>query len=116
MIIVYDTNFLSSLLKINRLEMVKVLFKEENLYIPTAVLGEITKTDLITNLLNLKGKEYSEFSEEDCVIVAVAHDEFMEIALDDLKGIMNAKPVFVDIRGMFEGTDVRKNGFYYRAL
>ena len=78
MIIVYDTNFLSSLLKINRLEMVKVLFKEENLYIPAAVLGEITKTDLITNLLNLKGKEYSEFSEEDCVIVAVAHDEFME--------------------------------------
>jgi len=52
MIIVCDTDFLSSLLKVNRLEMVKDLFKEENLYIPPAVLGEIARTDLITDLLN----------------------------------------------------------------
>ena len=52
MIIVCDTDFLSSFLKINRLETVKDLFKEENLYIPAAVLGEIAKTDLITDLVN----------------------------------------------------------------
>jgi hypothetical protein len=32
--------------------MVKDLFKEGNLYIPAAVLGEIAKTDLITDLVN----------------------------------------------------------------
>lgn len=52
MTIICDTDFLSSLLKIERLELVKDLFKEENLYIPIAVLGEIAKTDLITNLLD----------------------------------------------------------------
>jgi len=63
MTIVCDTDFLSSFLKINRLEMVKDLFKEENLYIPAAVLGEIAKTDLITDLLNktwIKVKKVSE--------------------------------------------------------
>ena len=52
MTIICDTDFLSSLLKIERLELVKDLFKEENLYIPVAVLGEIAKTDLITDLLD----------------------------------------------------------------
>ena len=50
MIIVCDTDFLSSFLKIERLELVKDLFKGEKLYIPIAVLGEIAKTNLITDL------------------------------------------------------------------
>ena len=52
MTIICDTDFLSSLLKIERLELVKDFFKEENLYIPVAVLGEIAKTDLVTDLLD----------------------------------------------------------------
>jgi predicted nucleic acid-binding protein len=52
--IISDTDFLSSFLKIERLELVKDLFKEENLYIPIAVLGEIAKTDMITDLLDKK--------------------------------------------------------------
>ena len=47
MTIICDTDFLSSFLKIERLELVKDLFKEENLYIPVAVFSEIAKTDLI---------------------------------------------------------------------
>ena len=52
MTIICDTDFLSFLLKIERLELVKDLFKEENLYIPVAVLGEIAKIDLVTDLLD----------------------------------------------------------------
>ena len=78
MIIVCDTDFLSSLLKINRLELVKDFFGEENLCIPIAVLSEIAKTELITDVLNkdwikvkkvsevdFKNKDYYEFSEEE---------------------------------------------------
>ena len=50
--IICDTDFLSSFLKLERLELVKDLFKEENLYIPVAVLSEIAKTNLITDLLD----------------------------------------------------------------
>ena len=52
----------------------------------------------------------------DCVIVAAAHDEFMEIALDDFKEMMNDKPVFVDVRGMFYEVAAKNKGFYYKSL
>ena len=65
MIVVCDTDFLSSLLKVNRLEMVRDLFKEENLYIPSAVLGEIARTDLITDLLSKNWIKVKKVSDDD---------------------------------------------------
>jgi len=37
----------------------------------------------------------------DCVIVAVAHEEFKKTELDDIRKFMNDKPVLIDVRGMF---------------
>lgn len=50
--IIFDTDFLSSFLKIGRLELAKEFFGVENVYIPVAVLYEIAKTNLITDLLD----------------------------------------------------------------
>jgi len=52
----------------------------------------------------------------DCVIVAVAHDEFKKMKLEDLTGMMNDKPVLIDVRGMFDGEEAKKKGFYYKNL
>ena len=65
MIIICDTDFLSSLLKIKRLELVKDLFKEKNLYIPVAVLSEIAEIALIADLLNKDWIKVKKVSEED---------------------------------------------------
>lgn len=52
----------------------------------------------------------------DCIIVAVAHDGFRRIKLEDLARIMNNKPVVIDVRGMFDGEEAREKGFYYKRL
>ena len=52
----------------------------------------------------------------DCVIVAVAHDEFKKMELDDIKKFMNDKPVLIDVRGMFDEEEAKEKGFYYRRL
>jgi len=65
MILICDTDFLSSFLKIGRLELVKDLFKVVNLYIPVAVLREIAKTDLITDLLNKEWIKVKKVNDED---------------------------------------------------
>jgi len=52
----------------------------------------------------------------DCVIVAVAHNAFREIALGDLKEMVNGNPVLVDVRGMFDEEETKGKGFYYRRL
>ena len=52
----------------------------------------------------------------DCVIVAVAHDEFKKIGLEDVSKFMNNKPIIVDVRGMFDEEEAKEKGFYYRRL
>ncbi|MCW3133921.1 MAG: hypothetical protein N2V78_06305, partial [Methanophagales archaeon] len=52
----------------------------------------------------------------DCVIVAVAHDEFKKMKLEDIKKFMNDKPVLIDIRGTFDAEEAKKKGFYYRRV
>ena len=59
------------------------------------------------NELNIRG---------DCVIIAVAHDEFKKMKLDEIKKFMNDKPVLIDVRGMFDEKEVKEGGFYYRRL
>ena len=51
----------------------------------------------------------------DGVIVAVAHDEFRKMKLENVKKFMNDKPVVIDVRGMFEGEEAKK-GFCYKTL
>ena len=52
----------------------------------------------------------------DCVVVAVAHDVFKDMTLDKIKEFMNDKPVLVDVRGIFDGEEANRKGFYYRRL
>jgi predicted nucleic acid-binding protein len=51
--IVIDTDFLSSFLKIERLDLVKTFFQVESLLVPTAVYRELAVTDLLPALTAL---------------------------------------------------------------
>jgi UDP-N-acetyl-D-galactosamine dehydrogenase len=52
----------------------------------------------------------------DCVIVAVAHDEFRQLRLSELTIKMNNRPVLIDVRGLFDGNEAEEKGVYYRRL
>ena len=52
----------------------------------------------------------------DCVIVAVAHDEFKQMNLEDLTGMMNDKPVLIDVRGLFDEEEAERREVCYRRL
>ena len=52
----------------------------------------------------------------DCIIVAVAHDEFKKMGLEDIRKFMNAKPVIIDVRMMFDEAAAKGKEFYYRGL
>ncbi len=52
----------------------------------------------------------------DAVILAVAHDEFREMKLRQLKAVMNSKPVLIDVRQIFDRVEAEQEGFYYRTL
>ena len=50
------------------------------------------------------------------VIVAVAHDEFKKMQLEDIGKFMNDAPVLIDVRGTFNGEKANNKCFYYRRL
>jgi UDP-N-acetyl-D-galactosamine dehydrogenase len=52
----------------------------------------------------------------DCIIMAVAHNEFKQMNLDDLKKMMNANPVLIDVQRLFTEEALNRGGFYYRGL
>jgi hypothetical protein len=52
----------------------------------------------------------------DGVIAAVAHDEFLEMGLSGVTGFLDARGVVVDVRGMFDEGEVKKQRLYYETL
>ncbi len=75
----------------------------------------------------VKAFNTSEDIKVDCVIVAVAHNEFKKMNFKDFllaqiffykkkKCFMNDKPVLIDVGGVFDGEEAKEKGFYYRRL
>jgi len=56
----------------------------------------------------------------DCVIVAVAHNEFKKLSLDDIKSLFGAKQncekVLIDVKGLYNIKDLEKSGMKYWRL
>ncbi len=59
-------------------------------------------------------------SDADCIIVAVAHNEFKAISLDCLKSMFVTSPdnekVLIDVKGIYKVSDLRSSGMKYWRL
>lgn len=62
----------------------------------------------------------SDVKDADCVIVAVAHNEFKALSLSDIdkmfKNMDNDKKVLVDVKGLYKVEDLKMNGMKYWRL
>jgi len=54
--------------------------------------------------------------EVDGFVFTVAHDEFLDISIEELRALSGEDPLLVDVRGMFSKEEAGKGGFYYRKL
>jgi UDPglucose 6-dehydrogenase/UDP-N-acetyl-D-galactosamine dehydrogenase len=52
----------------------------------------------------------------DAVIIAVTHQQFKQMPVDAIRGLMNDHPVLIDVRGMVDQEACRDQGMYYRKL
>ena len=62
----------------------------------------------------------SDVGDADCVVVAVAHDEFRALSLEDIKkmykNIPDCEKVLVDVKGLYPVKDLKKSGLRYWRL
>lgn len=61
-----------------------------------------------------------DINETDCVIVAVAHNEFKALDLDDIKGFFkkgsDSEKVLIDVKGLFKVEDLKVSGISWWRL
>ena len=59
-------------------------------------------------------------SDADCVIVAVAHNEFRMMSLDDIKKLFRAgsddENVIIDVKGLYKVEDLKSSGMQWWRL
>lgn len=62
----------------------------------------------------------SEVKDADCVIVAVAHNEFKELSLDEIKKLFiassDAEKVLLDVKGLYKISELEASGMKYWRL
>lgn len=62
-----------------------------------------------------------EVSDVDCVIIAVAHNEFKNLKISDIKALYktelrNDEKVLIDVKGLYQITDLERSGLRYWRL
>ena len=62
--------------------------------------------------------EFEKVKDVDCVIIAVAHREFRDICIEDLKGLYaeNSAGVLLDVKGIYGINGLQKSGLKYWRL
>ncbi len=62
----------------------------------------------------------AEAKDADCIIVAVAHNEFRSLSLDELSAMFGSMPqnekVLIDVKGLFAVKDLKNSGMLYWRL
>lgn len=69
---------------------------------------------------NVTLTKLEEISEADCIIVAVAHDEFKALSLESIKKLYREsadnEKVLIDVKGLYKISDLKKSGIKYWRL
>ena len=70
---------------------------------------------------NITLSDMSEAANADCIIVAVAHNEFKALSLNDIKNMYNptlpdSEKVLIDVKGLYSVSDLKASGLSYWRL
>ena len=93
-----------------------VLWQEKKLRVGDLGHKLFLDTGTLTPLL----KKMEEAKDADCVIVAVAHNEFKAMSLDDIKRLYrdcdDSEKVLIDVKGLYKITDLNASGMKWWRL
>ena len=97
-----------------------VILRLEEYGIKPVVVDPWASADAAKAEYNVKLVRMDELCDVDCLIVAVAHDEFKALSLDDIKKLYktteNSNKVLVDVKGLYTIKDLEASGLRYWRL
>jgi len=97
-----------------------IIYRLEEYGITPLVVDPWASVDEVKVEYGIELVELNTIKDVDCVIFAVAHDDFKRMKMDDInklfKNYENSKKVLIDIKGLFNIEDVEKRGYSYWRL
>lgn len=61
-------------------------------------------------------RTFNDVSGMDCIILAVSHDAFKWLSVDNIRNKMNSNPIIIDIKGFFDISKIHNSGINYKRL
>lgn len=97
------------------------IIKELNAYdVDTIVVDPWANGNDVLNEYGIIMSSFDEITDADCVIVAVAHDEFKRLSIDELDSLfadsMPSEKVLLDVKSIYNTEEIVKKGFTYWRL
>lgn len=84
------------------------------------VIDPVADKEEAKNLYNIEIQNLNSIDQVDCVILAVQHDEFKKLALDDIDKLFikadNKEKVLIDIKSILNKEEVESRGYTYWRL
>jgi UDP-N-acetyl-D-galactosamine dehydrogenase len=68
-------------------------------------------------ILNISKKDLNNYSSIfNGIVLVTSHNEFMKLNFKTMKKLCKEKPIFYDVRNMFNKERIEKEGFLYKSL
>ena len=100
---------------------VSVIIKRLSQYeITPIVVDPWANEDEASKEYNVQLVKLDQVTEADCIIIAVGHNEFRNIRIEELnhmfKDVQNSKKVLLDVKGIYKIEELKNSGFSYWRL
>lgn len=119
-IVILGLTFKENCPDIRNTKVIDIIRKLQEYKFKPIVIDPWADADEVEKEYGIQLYEMDEMKDVDCIVVAVAHDQFRTISLQRLdKAYRNCKAeekILVDVKGIFEKSAVEKQGYSYWRL
>ena len=101
-------------------KVVDVIRRLEEYGIKPVVIDPWADSEMAMHEYGVELKAMDEALDADCIIIAVAHDEFKAMSLGELKSYYKAgldeEKILIDVKGLYSISELKESGIYWWRL
>ena len=101
-------------------KVVDVIRRLEEYGVKPVVIDHWADPEIAMHEYGVDLKSMDDAVNADCIIVAVAHNEFRAMSLDELKLFFKADPdeekILIDVKGLYNISELKKSGIHWWRL
>ena len=119
-VVVLGLTFKEGCPDIRNTKVVDIIKRLGNYGIQPTVVDPLASAEEAKKFYNVELVPFAEIRDADCIIAAVAHEQFRKLSVDELKAlykdIPNEKEVLIDVKGIYAVPELKASGIRFWRL